>query len=200
MLSVATEDDMVDEPDSMVTAEISAGTGYTTGMPSSATVIVEDDDEPPADVPVVTIAADAASVVEGMVAGFTLTRTISTDALTVTVSVSETGAAVSGMAPTTVDFATGSDTATLSVATEDDNADEPNSVVTAMVSAGAGYAVGSPASATVTVTDDDEGEGDNDLTATNRVWLNMAPNAQAVEGTPLSFVFWRNETHGPAGR
>ena len=189
-LSVATEDDSVDEPDGVITAAVGAGTGYTAGTPSSAAVTVEDNDEPPADAPSVTIAADAASVVEGTAAEFTLTRTISTDALTVTVSVSETGSAISGTAPTTVDFAAGSDTATLSVATDDDSADEPDSMVTAAVSAGAGYAVGSPASATVNVTDNDEAVDDGDAP---KVYFNMAAT-KVVEGTPATFVLFRQST------
>ena len=189
-LSVATENDSTDEPDSMVTAAIGAGTGYTAGTPSSATVTVTDDDEPPADVPSVTIAADAASVVEGTAAEFTLTRTISTDALTVTVAVGETGSTISGTAPTTVDFAAGSDTATLSVATENDSLDEQDSTVTAAVSAGAGYAVGSPGSATVTVTDDDEAVDDGDAPT---VYFNMAAT-EIVEGDNATFVLFRQST------
>ena len=45
-LTVATDDDGVDEPDGSVTATVQAGTGYTVGATSSGTVAIEDDDEP----------------------------------------------------------------------------------------------------------------------------------------------------------
>ena len=103
----------------------------------------------------VTIAADASEVTEGTPADFTLTRSDSVGALTVNVEVTETEAMIDGTAPTTVTFADGAATAVLSVATEDDAFHEPDSVVTASVEAGTGYAPGSPDSATVTVVDDD---------------------------------------------
>ena len=106
--------------------------------------------------PTVTIAADVASVTEGQPATFTLTRTGGTGAdLAVKVGVSESGSMIKGTAPTSVRIPKGSATGTLSVATHDDAVDEQNSVITATVTAGTGYAPGDPASATVTVTDDD---------------------------------------------
>ena len=111
----------------------------------------------PATLPVVSVAAGATPVTEGTAAAFTLARTGATNAaLTVTVTVSETGNAVSGTAPTSVTFATASSTATLSVATEDDEVAEDASTVTATVSSGTGYTVdGSSGSAEVVVEDDD---------------------------------------------
>ncbi|MDE0193897.1 MAG: FG-GAP-like repeat-containing protein [Gammaproteobacteria bacterium] len=103
----------------------------------------------------VTIAADASPVGEGMSADFTLTRSDSAGPLTVNVAVMESGAMIEGTAPPTMEFADGETTAALSVPTEDDALDEPDSVVTATVLAGTGYAPGVPDSATVTVTDDD---------------------------------------------
>ena len=107
--------------------------------------------------PVVSIAASATSVTEGTAAAFTLSRTGATDAaLTVTVSVSESEASVSGTPPTSVTFAAASASATLSVATEDDEAAEDASTVTATVSSGTGYTVsGTSGSADVVVEDDD---------------------------------------------
>ena len=43
-LSVATTDDARDEPDSEITVTVSAGTGYTVGRPSTATVTATDND------------------------------------------------------------------------------------------------------------------------------------------------------------
>ena len=45
-LTVATDNDGVDEPDGSVTATVQAGTGYTVGTASSGTVAIADDDEP----------------------------------------------------------------------------------------------------------------------------------------------------------
>ena len=107
--------------------------------------------------PVVSIAASATPVTEGTAAAFTLSRTGATDAaVTVTVSVSESEASVSGTPPTSVTFAAGSASATLSVATEDDETVEDASTVTATVSSGSGYTVsGTSGSADVVVEDDD---------------------------------------------
>ena len=107
--------------------------------------------------PVVSIAASTTPLAEGTAASFTLSRTGATDAaLTVTVSVSESGTVVSGTAPTEVTFAENSATATLSVATADDEVAEDASTVTAAVSSGTGYTVdGSSGSAEVVVEDDD---------------------------------------------
>ena len=112
------------------------------------------DDQVPATV-TVTIAADATPVGEGTSADFTLTRSDATGALTANVAVSETGDMVAGTAPATAIFADGAANATLNVATENDTVDEPDSVVTATVTAGTGYTPGATDSATVTVTDDD---------------------------------------------
>ena len=107
--------------------------------------------------PVVSIVASATPVTEGTAAAFTLSRTVATDAaLTVTVSVSESEASVSGTPPTSVTFAAASASATLSVATEDDEVAEDASTVTATVSSGSGYTVsGTSGSADVVVEDDD---------------------------------------------
>ncbi len=104
-----------------------------------------------------SVTADSSLVTEGTAAEFTLTRTGSlADALTVNVSVTETGAMLSGTVPETVTFNANSSTAELRVETEDDEVAEPASVVTAAVAAGSGYAMdSSAASASVTVEDDD---------------------------------------------
>ncbi|MDE0191570.1 MAG: hypothetical protein OXQ90_09455 [Gammaproteobacteria bacterium] len=157
MLSVATDDDGVDEMASIITATVAAGTGYTPVAPDSAMVTVTDDDDPVTPgVGTVTIALVASPVDEGTAAEFTLTRTDTAGALTVNVGVMESGNMFDGTPPGTVEFADGDATAMLSVATENDDMDEPNSVVTATVMAGTGYAPGSPDSAMVTVNDDDD--------------------------------------------
>ena len=63
---------------------------------------------------------------------------------------------MSGAPPTSVSFAAGSDSATLSVATEDDEAVEDASTVTATVSSGEGYTVDGTSGAAEVVVDDDD--------------------------------------------
>ena len=106
----------------------------------------------------VSIAAGTSPVTEGTEAVFTLSRTGASteEALTVTVEVTESGAMLAGTAPTEVTFAAGAETATLTVATADDEAAEAASAVTVTVVAGDGYGVAANGTAaTVTVADDD---------------------------------------------
>ena len=109
----------------------------------------------PATLPVVTIAADAASVTEGGTAAFTLTATPPPPAdLTVTVGVAATGDYGIASASRTVTIPT-TGSFTLTLATTGDTTDEPDGSVTVTVADGAGYTVGSSASGTVSVRDDD---------------------------------------------
>ena len=111
----------------------------------------------------ITIAGVTPTVTEGAAAAFTLSRTGSTTAaLTVNVTVSETGdmVAPANEGARTVTFGANSATAPLSVATLADSVDEADSVVTATLTADtvnnpATYALGTPSSATLTVSDDD---------------------------------------------
>ena len=111
----------------------------------------------------VTLAAkDGATVVtEGTAVAFTLTRRgAATNALPVNVQVTQTGTVIktagSYQAPTTVAFTAGATTATLTVETQADAVDEASGTITAAVTAGTGYTLGTTTSATVTITDDDE--------------------------------------------
>ena len=156
-LTLATTDDAADEPDGSVTATVQAGSGYTVGASASGTVAVRDDDLPP---PVVTIAARAGSVTEGGDAVFTLTADRAPDAdLTVTLAVSETGdgdhVAAADEGPATVTIPKDATEAVFTLATVNDDADEPDGSAVVTVEAGAGYTVGDPASASVEVKDDD---------------------------------------------
>ncbi len=107
-------------------------------------------------VPVVTITSGASPIDEGDNASFTVaTDRAATTALTVKLSVTESGAMISGAPPAEATIASGARTASVTVATEDDERDESDSVVTAKLVAGSGYRPGSPSSAAVTVSDDD---------------------------------------------
>ena len=104
-----------------------------------------------------SIAAFASPVTEGAEAVFTVSRTgDASGALDVAVTVSESGAMLDGTAPATVTFAAGASTATLALATADDETVEEPSTVTATVAAGEGYTVATDGVfAEVTVEDDD---------------------------------------------
>ena len=109
--------------------------------------------------PEVTVTAEADQLNEGADARFTVRRTgVTTGALTVNYSVSETGDVVAPgeEEPKTVDFADGQTEVTVTVPTVNDSGDEPNSEVTLMLDRGATYYRGESQSATVTVRDDDE--------------------------------------------
>ena len=151
-LTLATAGDDADEPDGSVTVTVADGSGWTVGSAGSGTVAIRDDD---AALPVVTIAAKAASVTEGGDAVFTLTASPAPAAdLPVSVSVGTDGDYGLTAGTRTVTIPT-SGSATLTLATTDDGTDEPDGSVTATVQAGSGYTVGASASGTVAVRDDD---------------------------------------------
>ncbi len=150
--TVATSNDSTDEPDGSVTATLVDGTDYDLGT-SSATVAVADDDDPPT--PVVSISGGA-DVTEGGNASFTLTANPApTSAITVSVTVTASGDYGATTGSRTVSIPTGG-SATFSVATSDDSADEPDGSVTATLVDGTDYDLGANKVATVGVADDDD--------------------------------------------
>ena len=107
--------------------------------------------------PAVTIAPGSSPVQEGTQASFTLSLDdAATGTLAVLVTVTESGAMLSGTVPTTVSFGAGDQTSTLRLATVDDAVIESDSTVTVVLEPGDGYTLGEAAAASVTVTDDDE--------------------------------------------
>ena len=105
--------------------------------------------------PTASIAAATTPVTEGAAAVFTVSLDKpAPEALTVTVTVSETADALAGTA-SSVALAAGERSATLDLATANDSVVEANSTVTAALAAGDGYSVGAPDSAAVVVEDDD---------------------------------------------
>ncbi len=122
-------------------------------------VLLEQQESSPPPAPTVTVAAGAA-VDEGTAASFTVTlsQAAPTDGLTLAYTVSEDGAfvAASDEGAKTLSIAGGATSATLSVATADDDGDEPDGKATVTLDAGTGYEVGDPSNASVTVRDDDE--------------------------------------------
>ena len=157
-LTVPTQDDSQDEADGSVTATLQADSGYTLASPSTATVAVSDNDEPPAIIPVVGIAGGSA-VTEGGDAVFTISANPApASALIVTVTVAANGDFLAQVdeGEKTVTIAGGQTSATLTVPTQDDSADEADGSVTATLQADTGYTLASSSTATVAVSDNDD--------------------------------------------
>ena len=136
---------------------------YVSFPPRLELAIVDNDSvpvEPPdPDLPEVTFSGWTPEVIEGEITTFTLVRSGPiAGTLTVSVEVSETGSMIGGEVPTSVVFPAGVDFQTLNIPTEDDDVNEPDSVITVTLTAeqDAGYVVGSGSAASVTVSDDDE--------------------------------------------
>ena len=130
--------------------------GFTNTLASAPTAAVTRAEA----LPTVTVAAATGgeTVPEGTDAAFTLSRTGSTTAaLTVTVTVSETGSVLkdASTVPSSVTFDAGAATATLALATNDDDTDDDDGTVTVTLGADTGYTVGDPGAATVAVSDND---------------------------------------------
>ena len=124
-----------------------AGTQLTTFLTFTITVD---------DLPEVSIAAGTSSVTEGTAAEFTLTRVgVTTAALTVMVVVTGGDGFLSGAAPPEAVFAVGDATVTLSLATENDEVDEEDGMVTVTITADASNFRLGDAAASVAIEDDD---------------------------------------------
>ena len=175
--TVATVNDDIDEPNGSVTVTVANGTGYTVGISASAMVVVNDDDEAAPVVPEITVTAGTSPVTEGTAASFTVMAAPAPESnLTVNLSVTEAAGSdfvasdSEGMKTVAIPAAAGNVTVTYTVATVNDDTDEPNGSVTVTVANGTGYAVGTPSEATVTVNDDDDDEeaplGADDATET----------------------------------
>ncbi len=196
------------------TVEIGLGALATTGLGGGATGTNNlpsfDIEDPGAD-PTITISAGS-GVTEGTALSFTLTANPApTQALDVAVTIAD--AANSDFVPSagenarTVTIDANSATKTFTVATTADTADEPNGKVTATVTNGSGYAVGSPASAEVAVDDNDATtvtlstpdktatEDDAAETATLTLTLSRALTDGEALAAPLQFTGGEAGTH-----
>ena len=155
--SVATVNDSADEPNGSISVRVAGGNGYSVGSPFSASVAVADNDDPPAATPSVTISAGA-GVTEGAAASFTVSASPApASPLSVSLVVSESGSfAPNGATGTKSVTIPTSGSATYTVATVDDSADEPHGSISVRVASGSGYSVGSSSTASVTVSDNDD--------------------------------------------
>ena len=177
-LSIPTVDDSTPEADGSIAVLLRQGTHYDTIAPFLQRVSVQDNDRS-----TITIAVVSSTVEEGNAAVFRVTRTggTTTEALTVSVSVTETGSMISGTAPTSLTIAANQTSADLSVPTHEDKTAEVDSVITATLLGGSTYDLGTTASAAVTVTDDD-------LPALTITFDDTSP---IEEGTTASFTVTR---------
>ena len=135
-------------------------TVFASTVTATGTILNDEPGPNPAveDLPLVTIRATSAYPTEGSDAVFKLTRTgDSSDALTVPVSVQESGAMLDASAPTSATFAEGDFETELRVSTVADEAAEEDSTVTVSIEAGSAYRLGANDSSEVMVTvlDDD---------------------------------------------
>ena len=135
-------------------------TVFASSVTATGTILNDEPGPNPAveDLPLVTIRATTAHPIEGADAVFKLTRTgESSDALTVAVSVVESGAMLDASRPTGATFAEGDFETELRVSTVADEAAEDDSLVTVAIEAGSAYRLGANESfeVTVTVLDDD---------------------------------------------
>ena len=167
---------------------MSTGTGYTvSGTSNAATVVVADDDDPPPATPTISITAGS-GVTEGSAATFTVTATPTpTTALTVNLTVSQSGSFGAIIGADTVTIPT-TGSATYTVSTTNDSTDEPNGSVTATLSTGTGYTVsGSNNAATVAVSDDDDPPA---VTPT----ISISAGSSITEGADASFTVTASPT------
>ncbi len=143
-------DDSVGEPNETFTVKLSNPRNATVERAEAAGFILDDD------LPMVSISAAAGSVEEGEDVQFNVARSGNLDAgLSVTVRVNETGSFLAATPPTTVTFGSGESAAVLRMATVDDNRDEADGSVEAVLGESDEYNIGDPDRALVAVTDND---------------------------------------------
>ena len=143
-------DDTVVEPDETFTVKLSNPQGGSLERAEATGMIVDND------LPLVSISAASASVDEGEDVQFDLTRSGNLrSALSVTVRVNATGAFLAETPPSTVSFGSGESAAVLRIATVDDERDEPDGTVEAVLVESDDYSIRDPGKAVVTVTDND---------------------------------------------
>ena len=143
-------DDGVIEPDETFTVVLSNPWGATL-VRDEATGVIKDDD-----LPVVSISTGSDSAAEGEDVRFDLVRSVNLKGrLRVTVRVSATGTFLSATPPNTVTFGPGESTAILRMGTIDDDRDEADGTVEALLIESDDYAIEDRGRAVVTVTDND---------------------------------------------
>ena len=151
--TVKATDDSVDDDGERVSLSFGAlPSGVVAGSPATETVELVDND-----VPEVSISADNSSVIEGGNARFTLRASPVPGAnLRVAINATDRGNYIEGTPPTYVTIRAGASSASLSIPTDDDSADEAHGAVAVTLKTGTGYSLDTDNdSASVTVWDDD---------------------------------------------
>ena len=157
-LDISTFDDNTDEPDGLISVEVLQDDAYDIGSPSSSSVTVLDNDDPPPE-PNQTVMLQRVgnSVVnEGTSLNFRVRRGESRDtALEVQLDITETGDMLSNP-PTSATIPANSRNKTVVLITDNDSEDEVDSVVTVDIPDGQdGIVLGNPTTLRWTVEDDD---------------------------------------------
>ena len=197
-VSVSTVNDTTDEPNGSLTMSLNSGSGYSVGLPSSASVTVYDNDDTTTTPttptkPVLTLSRDQSSVTEGQPAEFTITsnKAAPTD-LTVKTYQSQNGGFATWTGAGTVTIPEGSTSARVGITTVDDSRDEANGSVTMSLNSGSGYSVGLPSSASVTVYDNDD-TTTTPTTPTKPVLTLSRDQSSVTEGQPAEFTITSNK-------
>ena len=172
------------EANETVALTLATGTGYIVGTTTAVTGTITNDDFPS-----ITLAVAPASVLEDGTPNlvYTFTRTgATTNALTVNYGIAGTATNGTDYATigTSVTFAVGSATATLTIDPTADTIIETDETVVLTLVTGTGYTVGTTTPVTGTITNDD--------TATATVTLAVAPASVLEDGTDnLVYTFTR---------
>ena len=154
-VTLATVGDTVVESDGSVTVSITSasGAGWTRGMPDSATVAIESDDIDTT--PRVSVSAETNRITEGENVELTVrAAAVLTATLDVSVTLTATGSYGISSGSRTVRMIEGTQQATLVLPTDDDDRDETNGLVSAVVAPGSGYIVAG-SGVTVIIEDND---------------------------------------------
>ena len=150
-VQVSVLDDMEGELEEAFTVSLANPSGATLERAHATGVIIDDD------LSAVSIGPGPSPVEEGNDVQFDLVRRGDlTDPLSVTLSVTESGAFLSGTPPATVVFQPGEATAVLRIGTADDDRDEEDGTVEAVLAESEEYAIEGSGSAVVAVTDNDD--------------------------------------------
>ncbi len=143
-------DDVMLEPAETLTVALSNPQGVTLER-AEATGVIQDND-----FPMMSISAVSGSVEEGEDVRFALVRSGDFNVqLSVMLRVSPTGAFLSTTPPTTVSFEPGDVRVVLKIGTTDDDRDEPDGTLEAVLVESDDYDIEGPGRAVVTVTDND---------------------------------------------
>ena len=161
-IPVTVIDDSLGEGSETVVLKLSGSAGYSVTSPGTHTLTITDNDQAPVSAETETLPAVSATAGIGGTEGGDVAFTVTADPppaepLAVTLTVSQDGDFVAagelGRRQVTIPA---SGIATVTLATADDDVDEPDGSVTAVLEAGSGYGLGALNTLTVDVVDNDE--------------------------------------------